>query len=148
MFPYKSVLLREGHPRAWGQECSQTSREHTSTRSSLLHPNMLWRHFTITSISFLCLPKHFCYLHMKTIHLVKLLHLDLLCNLSSGPRPWCPGLPSLVFWPNHKRCLVWGLSVPKPTISSPLPWTLIHQHLCGFMNLSNWESNLAQHLYS
>jgi hypothetical protein len=101
----------------------------------------------------------------KTMHLMKLRHLDLLRNLGlfsifkhvrlnffadfpSGPKPWCPRLPSLVFLPNHRFCLVRRLSAPKPTISSPLPWTFICWHLCGFLNLSNPKLNLAQHLNS
>jgi hypothetical protein len=72
----------------------------------------------------------------KTTHLVKLWHSSLprylwlfltsrqvglkpIANFPSGPRPCRPRLSSPVFWPNHRLCLVWGLSVPRPTPQAP-----------------------------
>jgi hypothetical protein len=70
------------------------------------------------------------------MHLVKLCHLDLPCYLGltptskgvglipvvdfpSGPRFCHSILPSHVFWPNHRLCLVWNLGALRPTFWAP-----------------------------
>jgi hypothetical protein len=72
----------------------------------------------------------------KTTHLVKLRHSNLPHNLGLFPtfkqvglkttadfpsdlRPCRPGLPSPIFQPNHKLCLVWRLNTSKPTPQAP-----------------------------
>ncbi len=40
-------------------------------------------------------------------------------DFPSGPRPCHLGLPSLVFGPNHRLCLVWGFSMPRWTPPAP-----------------------------
>jgi hypothetical protein len=43
--------------------------------------------------------------------------LKLVVDFPNGPNPYHLGLPSPVFWPNCRFCLVQGLNVPRPT-----PW--------------------------
>jgi hypothetical protein len=79
----------------------------------------------------------------KTMHLVKLQHLDLpnhfgltstsrwvelifLTDFPSGPRPCCLGLPFPIIWPNHRLHMVQGLSAPQLTPQAPFlkPWLI------------------------
>jgi hypothetical protein len=70
------------------------------------------------------------------MHLVKLQHSNLphylgltlnskrvgvilVVNFPSGPKPRSLGLPSFVFRPNRKLCLVQRLDVPRPTRQTP-----------------------------
>jgi hypothetical protein len=72
----------------------------------------------------------------KTMHLMKLRHSNLPCNLGlfptfrwvglklvvdfpSDPKPCCPRLQSFIFRPNHQFSLVRGLSTPRPTPQAP-----------------------------
>jgi hypothetical protein len=78
------------------------------------------------------------YLHMANLHLVKLQHSNLprylgltstfkrvglipVANFPSDPRPCCSRLPSLVFRPNRKLCLVRRLDASKPTPQASNP---------------------------
>jgi hypothetical protein len=89
---------------------------------------MWWRCFHITSFYFHAALNAYTTCTWKTTHLVKLWHsnlphylgltptsrrvgLILAAYFPSGPRPCCSGLPTLVFQPNRKLCLVRGLSV-------------------------------------
>jgi hypothetical protein len=93
----------------------------------LLHPVTPWCHSNIAPFCSRAILNAYATNTWQTKHLVKLCHLNLPCYLGltptskgvglipdvdipSGPRFCHPILPSIVFWPNRRPCLVWSFN--------------------------------------